>query len=240
MKKQLNKTIVIVLLIFSTVMSTYSQEFSRDSFNIKKTEINIAVADIFARSSTADYYFADSSYINIPYRINSYEYVPEVNFQLGAKFHTLKGAVRISCGFNYSNYSSVDKTNNSVEISYTGSNVRVATGYEWHYAIARVNIYYGADLSWALSNYNHKIIDGPNEIINKSNISYLGINPLLGVVYFITQNLSVGTEVRFTTEIYTGNEKIDSPLNNSTHNYDINGLRTYLGPLGFVSVNIHF
>ncbi len=218
----------------------YSQESVKDSFNIKKTEINIAVTDIFAKSNQLDYYYINSSFGFIPYKMDSYEHIPKTSVQLGAKFHTLKGAVRLSCGFNYSNYSSVDKTNKDNEVTFSGSNARFATGYEWHYTIQRVNIYYGADFSWTLSNYNFKLVEGTEEITVKSNLTYLGINPLLGVNYFITSHLSVGTELRFTAEMYTGNEKVDNNLNNLSYENDINGFRTYLGPLGTISVNIHF
>lgn len=240
MNSSIVKTIILILAIPSIVLDGYSQESTQDSFNIKKTEINIAVADIFAKNVQPDYYYINSSFGIIPYRMNNYEYAPKTNLQLGAKFHTLKGAVRLSCGFSYSNYSSKDKTNKDIEARFTGSNVRFATGYEWHYTIIRVNIYYGADFSWAISNYNLNLDDSYQEIINISNVTFLGINPLVGVNYFITPHLSVGTELRFTAEIYTGNEKVKNTFNNISYEHDINGLRTYLGPLGFLSVNIHF
>ena len=221
-------------------MSAYSQGSVRDSFNYKKTEINIAVSDIFAKSRALNYYYINSSLVNFPYRINSYEYIPNTNLQLGAKFHTLTGAVRLSCGFSYSNYTSSDKTLNNIEITFNGSNMRFATGYEWHYTYSRVNIYFGADFSFAISNYNFNFIDGPTEINNKANVTYLGINPLCGVNYFISPHLSVGTELRFTAEMYTGKENLDNMLNDQSYEYDFNGLRTYLGPLGFISFNIHF
>ena len=234
------RTTIIILAIQAMLTVCYSQESAKDSFNINKTEINIAVADIFAKTRQLDYYYVNSSFGFIPYKMESYEYIPKTSIQLGVKFHTLKGAIRLSCGFNYSNYSSVDKTNKDNELTFNGSNARFATGYEWHYTIQRVNIYYGADFSWTLSNYNFKLEDGSETVTSKSNITHLGINPLVGVNYFITSHLSVGTELRFTAEIYTGKEKVDNPLNNMCYENDINGIRTYLGPLGFISVNIHF
>ncbi len=240
MKSYLHRPIALILASILGILTGYSQEASRDSFNIKKAEINIAVSDIFAKTRPYDYYFVNSSYITIPYRINSFEYIPNTNLQLGAKFHTLKGAIRLTCGYSYSNYSSEDKTINNVEITYTGSNARFATGYEWQYTFTRVNIFFGADFSWAISNYNYKLVDGSDEIINKANIAYLGVNPLVGVNYFITPSLSIGTELRFTVEMYTGSEEVDNILSNTSYEYDISGLRTYFGPLGFISVNIHF
>lgn len=240
MKSYLFKTVIIISALIFVGTASYTQEHEKDSFNIKKTEINIAVADIFAKNDRIDYYYINTTFGFIPYSTNNTEYIPKTNLQLGAKFHTLKGAVRLSCGFNYSNYTSEDKAVNDIKITNSGSNARFATGYEWHYTITRVNIYYGADFSWALSNHNFKYVDGSDEIIIKSNVTYLGINPLVGVNYFITPYLSVGTELRFTAEIYTGKEKVDYVLNNTNYEYDFNGLRTYLGPLGFISVNIHF
>ena len=118
MNLQLFRTIIIILLIFSGGLSAYSQEPVRDSFNIKRTEINIAVTDIFAKSRPTNYYYVNSSYVIMPYRINSFEYIPNTNLQLGAKFHTLNGAVRLSCGFSYSNYASVDNTKN-IDVSFS-------------------------------------------------------------------------------------------------------------------------
>ncbi len=66
-----------------------------------------------------------------------------------------------------------------------------------------------------------------------------GISPLVGVNCFITPHLSIGTEVKFTAEAYSG--KTTNEYNGQEQSeQSTSGFRTQFGPLGFLSINIHF
>jgi hypothetical protein len=65
------------------------------------------------------------------------------------------------------------------------------------------------------------------------------MSPLVGVNFFITPNLSIGTEMKFMMEGFSG--KTIYEYNGEEQETDkSNGFRTQFGPLGFLSFNIHF
>jgi len=78
------------------------------------------------------------------------------------------------------------------------------------------------------------------------NILKYGISPLIGVNYFLTPNLSLGTEIKFSATGYSG--KAESSFQYGEPPYltygdsenKFNGFRTYFGPLGYLSINIYF
>jgi len=66
------------------------------------------------------------------------------------------------------------------------------------------------------------------------------VNPLLGVNVFVTPHLSIGTEVKFTAEYVSGKATYESSSGSNSNDTKSSGFRTRFGPLGFLSINIHF
>lgn len=199
---------------------------------------NIAVANIFARNN-----YVYSSYlvdINGDYFINYYlgEYYARPELIVGVKFHSTKGAVRLGANLSYSNMKNENKSGSND--TYTVMNFRMTfnVGYEWHLTFSRVNIFYGVDLSTSISSLKTKYDESSYNSENKYSELAVGINPLLGVNYYITPNLSIGTEVKYTMEYVS--EKTTNSNNDAEYEHSISGSRTRFGPLGFLSVNIHF
>ena len=80
----------------------------------------------------------------------------------------------------------------------------------------------------------------------KVNVFKYGISPLLGVNYFISPHLSVGTELKINVLEYSGKADESYTENNGydlvagTAEIKIKGINAYFGPLGYLSVNIYF
>jgi hypothetical protein len=240
MKKNISVLILSLIIGSFYSVSSHAQNSEKQEFNNQKTEVNIAVANIFARNNYVyPYYFMDISgdYFS-DYYLGEYYARPEL--VVGVKFHSVKGAVRLGANLSYSNMKNENKSGSND--SYTAKNFRTTfnMGYEWHLTFSRVNIFYGADLSTSISILKTKYDESNYDSENKYSELTVGINPLLGVNYYITPNLSIGTEVKYTIEYITGKTTTKNNSYNSPYEHSVTGLRTRVGPLGFLSVNIHF
>lgn len=232
--------LIALYLLFTSLFASpvLAQDAENKEFNNKKTEVNIAVANIFAKNNwLLPYYYLDGTDLIYEYY---YEYIPQPELQVGVKLHNAKGAFRLATNFQYFNntYENTSGSTNKSKVNNLGFQLNL--GYEWELTYNRVVIYYGADLSTSIDtrkvsqeNYN-----STND--SKYNEFGLGINPLLGVNCFITPNLSVGTEVKFTAEYINGKSTYSSSESSSTNENKNSGFRTYFGPLGFLSINIYF
>lgn len=245
MKKSIPFIVICLLFVSFLNLSVNAQGSESNLFNTKKTEVNIAVANIFAKNNLFyTYYYLDGNYYE-PYIYSNYNPQPEL--VVGIKFHDAKGAFRIGTNIAYNKTTNeaqnlpVDKYNISVFSSL------IYLGYEWHSTFNRVNIYYGIDVSSSYKNtkIKHEYSQSYpyNIVISEYTLNEftIGINPLVGVNVFITNNLSIGTEFKLIAEYVSGKSKSETTSNYP--NIDENkssGFRSRFGPLGFLSVNIHF
>jgi|GEM_PF-1984712 len=243
MKKSISIILFSVFLVSFFTSSICAQEAQKQEFNNKKTEVNVAVSNIFAKNNLVYpyYYYYD---INGDYYVDFYlgDYYPRPELFVGVKLHNTKGAIRLGANLNYSNMKNEEKSSSNATYTIVGFNTQLNLGYEWHLTYSRVNIYYGLDLSTALSNVKSESEnDYANGSINTNKYSEVGvgINPLLGVNFFITPHLSVGTEVKFTAEYVSGKVTYSNSSNDIENENKTSGFRTRFGPLGFLSVNIH-
>jgi hypothetical protein len=237
MKKTLSVLLIVIFSIGFT-SALLSQEAEKAAFNTKKTEVNIAIANVFAKNDFYPYYMYDGTMV-LPYYFY-YDYSqPRTKLIAGLKFHNPKGAVRLAFEFSY-NGGKYDNGNSANTSSYKILEAGMNAGYEWHSTFNRVNIYYGFDMSIAHANYKYINTVNSNEehSTKSSEISY-GMSPLVGVNFFITPNLSIGTEMKFIMEGFSG--KTWDEYNGQEQNENkYSGFRSQLGPLGFLSFNIHF
>lgn len=243
MKKSILYLLACFLITSFFNLSVEAQDTENEIFNNKKTEVNIAVANIFAKNNLLySFYYFDNLYYE-PYIFSNYNPQPEL--VVGVKFHNDKGAFRLGTNLAYSNITSEDLSGPTDKYVIKKFSSALYFGYEWHSTFNRVNIYYGFDISSSYNNTNVK-----NDYVNTypqtpttteyvANEITMGINPLLGVNVFITPNLSIGTEFKFTTEFVSGKTK---EITNDFESDETksSGFRTRFGPLGFLSVNIHF
>ncbi len=208
-------------------------------FNTKNTQVNIGITNIFAKNFVYyDYYFLDGEIYPTLVYDNLYN-VPGV--QLGVKFQNSKGAFRLSTTASFSslNQEGDDPSNKSSHSAFSSS---LNLGYEWQKTFNRVVIYFGFDITSELVNrkftYENSNYNGFVKSETKINEYSVGIRPLLGLNVFIFENVSVGTEIQYSAKYYTGTEK-NSYTSSPDSKSKFNGIRTYFGPLGFLSINVH-
>ena len=232
--------LVIMLSVFHT--QSTSQETNKSEFNLSKTEVNIAVANIFAKNNLWYLMYADGEYLPLSY--DTYFVQPELI--IGMKFHGKSGAFRVGTNFKYSNVTNKNDGGKTEEYTYKNFGSALYIGYEWHKTFSRVMIYYGFDLSANYLSFHskHKYQNSFQNSIIQSEYTYkesaFGINPLLGLNVFITPHLSIGTEVKLSAEYVTGNTESKSSSSSIPNKDESSGFRTRIGPLGFLSVNIYF
>jgi len=223
-----------------------AQDTENKMFNNKKTEVNIAVANVFSKNNYAlPYYYLDGDMYYYSYYYGDFYSQPEL--VVGLKFHDNKGAFRLSTSLSYSNITHEEQNGPSSTYTIKNFGSTINLGYEWHSTFNRVNIYYGFDVSSTIKNIsleNEYTNSYSGEIVkteNKINEFLIGLNPLVGVNVFVTPNLSIGTEFKFIAEYVTGKSEYSSTSSNTESSESkSSGFRTRFGPLGFISVNIHF
>jgi len=244
-------TYALILLFFSCFLSNMinAQDEINKEFNTGKTEFNIAVSNIFSKAYWYPVYIVDN-YGNIIYYTN---YIldnrPLPKLSIGVKFHNKKGAFRLGTSLNYRNQK-VSGEDNTPEVDRVKTFLgEIYFGHEWHTTFQRINIFYGFDVTAAYNNiydkseYNGQSYNSTSEY--KYNGLIFGIDPLLGVNIFITKHISIGTEAKLLLEYSTGKsvskEETTNPYSNPSESTSkFSGFDVSFGPLGFLSVNIHF
>jgi hypothetical protein len=207
-----------------------------------KTEFNIGVANIFASPiyDLITYDYLD----NYPEAILNYP--QRTSLIAGFKFHDPKGAFRLSTNIHYSHQKVKYDDTESNENTYNSFQSILNLGYEWHSNFNKVTIFYGFDLSGGYKKFKSERIDFLDfNTYEHYTITY-GASPLIGVNYYITSNLSLGTELKYNIAAYAGKSKSEynyagSPNSSSGETENkLSGIQTFFGPLGYLSVNIHF
>lgn len=249
MKKENVLPLLLILIFFTIGYSTIAQEDKPKEYNTKKFQISIGVSDIFAKN----YWWYSSWYIDeygsffFPYPDGDYYRQPSLI--LGFKCHGKKGAFRVGVNSRYSNSTHEDMDTIGTTYTFNNFGTTLNLGYEWHLTFERVLVYYGFDASFSHTSFGVKseLVGSPVVRTEEVKIyeSAFGISPLIGINYFITPRLSIGTEVKFTAEYMTGKHKYEQtntnfyPPNYKEEEQKRSGFRTYFGPLGFLSINIH-
>jgi hypothetical protein len=250
MLKKFYLPVIVFLIALITSLTAISQDAEKPEFNNKKVQINIGVADIFAKNYWwYSVYFTDE-YGNLVLQYPFGEIFRQPNIVAGFKYQLGSGALRFGANLSYNSGSLEDDNPRETKNSYSYLGTKLNLGYEWHSTFGRVNVFYGVDGSFGYTNNEirseYMNYDYPSESTSTLKESAIGINPLVGVNFFITPALSIGTELKFTAEYTTGkltSEFIDGapqpPVYDRNEEQKSNGFRAYFGPLGFISLNIH-
>ena len=249
MKKSIFLPTLICLLILTSGYTAMAQEEQKIEYNSKKFQISIGIADIFAKSYWwySNWYMDEYGNLLYPYPDDMYYRQP--NLVLGFKYHDNKGAWRLGFNTRYSSTTHEDSDTSGRKYSFNNFGIALNLGYEWHSTFGRLNVYYGFDASVSHAKYvvESELFGMPviSTDKNTSQETAYGLNPLLGINFFITPNFSIGTEVKFSAEYISGEYKHEETNDNPySPNYEEYGekrssFRTYFGPLGFLSLNIH-
>lgn len=205
---------------------------------MKKTILFIAAVTIVVTCKCQDLpdFSLKRNEVNLGY-FNAFDLYSVGELGIGYKRLGEKGAFRTGMGMNFWKYDRefdfYDEHNSSYELS-------PRIGYEFHQWFKRIRLHYGGDFvtSFAKSSWED-IADDPNydsKTIYKSNS--LGIRPILGLTVYLSKTVSIATETYMDVSFSrTVEERTD---NFGTDSYERKGMKVGLGPLGIISVNLHF
>ena len=241
-----NKRIILMALLCISIGSTsFAQDTEKENTGKKKVEFNIGISNIFAKSNWDllmfdyyDNYFFDPQELFLP---------QHTSLVAGMKSHNKKGAIRLSTSINYSNQNYDDPDDENDENNYQSFSLDLNLGHEWHINYERVTVFYGFDITGGIHNMTLTQKDLEDNYERKYKINNYGFSPLIGMNYFISPKVSIGTEVKYIIMGYTGSNEythkytdgtFDPQTMSSKSNYD--GFKTYFGPLGYLSINIYF
>jgi hypothetical protein len=234
MKKTRLIPIIIVFLCLLVAVSLVAQEGEKKEFNTKKTQFNIAVVNIFSKSNIG-YYVDQNGNMNY----TNLQLYPATKLLLGMKFHNDKGATRLGVTLHYN--TTKNTNDNGSESKFRDLETGFYVGYEWHSTFNRVNVYYGFDLSASYYIWKRIYSSESRDEEDKTRTYTFGIHPLVGVNYFITPYLSIGTEAKLMLQYANGKAEFhpqfpDADIRVNTYQ----DFEVRFGPLGFLSINIHF
>lgn len=238
-----HKTFAFIFIL--NLLFSYSQAQIDEADKIRNNEFSIVVDDIFAKTPIIYYpYFYLDNQVFLPYYDFRYYDITTTKIGLGYKHHFNNSGIRTKLSFGTkSDRTEYSDNDNTEEYNYLSTNFYL--GYEWLLKFRKAHIFYGAE---AFVNYENlkSIASYYNEFNNEQtsestsvNTGY-GVSPLLGVKYFIAGPLSVSTEFKFNVEFVNGKTTFkhsELPTESETKH---SGMETSFGPLGQLSVNIHF
>jgi len=238
---KLYRLLTIALFFSLAYIHLYSQ--NEKSEKARNNELSIVIDDIFAKNPVVylPYYYVNNQLI-FPYYDNNIFDIDITTVGLSYKHHFGNSGIRTKLSLGSKSQNTEYTTNNNEEeYSYLTANLYL--GYEWLIKLKKLHIFYGAEIF-----INHDKLETKNiqkeSYYRKTENSYVkngyGANPLLGVKYYIVNALSVSTEIKYLVEFYKG----ENTYKDSEASEDIiiknSGMITKFGPLGQLSINIHF
>ncbi len=213
-------------------LPSYGQETIEDNF-ASKHELSIVIEDIFAKILTSGQ--SQQDYHSAIYN------APKVG--LGYKYHFDNSAIRTKVSFGLGDYTTDNKNYQRKEAdSY--STFKLFLGYERHENLNNSQFFYGLDVFLYYGKYlntNTYYSGYPYSTYeNKYNTTGFGVSPLIGAKYFFNPMISVSTELKLSIESYKEESLEDYSINWEGSKTKASGLYAKFGPLGQISINIHF
>ncbi len=223
--------LIVFLVCCVIALPIYAQESNENNFATKH-ELSIVIDDIFSDNYAIEDYYMDNSSVDW--------IAPKIG--LGYKFHFANSAIRSKVLFGIKDNVS-DVVSHEIKNESSYKSLKAFVGYELHKNLTKTQLFYGLDV---FINYNHltskesfqynsQIVSINNELENFG----FGVIPLIGVKYFFSPMLSISTEVKYQIESYT-ETRIYSNIYSEGFKTKVTGLNTTFGPLGQLSINIHF
>ncbi|MEZ5072984.1 MAG: hypothetical protein R2751_19075 [Bacteroidales bacterium] len=180
--------------------------------------------------------FAEKNEINLGF-FNAFELNGNGDLGIGYKRMGDRGAFRTALGLDYSSRV-IDRTNyREDQLTHTFT---PRIGYEFHRDFNRLRLFYGGDVQTRFYlNSTDYTYDDPDSNRNSRSESFsVGLRPFLGLTVFVTKTVSISTETFMNIGYYQSTNE-ETYISSST-TYESKGMDIGLGPLGLVSVNLHF
>jgi hypothetical protein len=236
----MKKKMMLFAWFFYTSLVSINLFSQGDTSGVKKPrhELDIIIDDVFAKSPIINYPFVNDIYTP-EYTITA-QNIPKIG--LGYKFNFNHSALRAKFSYG-SGQSTQNYSSNSNSDDYSVVSMQISLGYEFQKNMKKLQLFYGLDLF-----FNYTDLSTTNTNVN-NNTTYIskdvslapgyGASPFVGVKYFVLPNLSISTEINFTTEKYKTIDKTSYTGCPETTSYTY-GSSTHIGPLGNIGINIHF
>ncbi len=233
---------VLTFSLLLVVSFSFSQKQVSDSLYNSNFEFGIVLDDIFARHTQViqmGYWgcLKCSSYNNDYYEFKPN--YPKVGFAMKRYFGNSALRTKISYG---SRRKIIDDKENEQKNKYDHSMLTFSIGYEFHKTVDRTQFFAGVDLLYRKLEgiREHIYFEQGTKSKYTDNITSYGVRPLLGAKYFISPLISVSTEFSLYMEKFDGEEVYEYSENPLDEKTEIGGAETRFGPLGQLSVNVHF
>ncbi|MFH2096014.1 MAG: hypothetical protein ABIJ16_09945 [Bacteroidota bacterium] len=248
------KKIIIFLSIIMIVAISASAQDDTPEFASKKHEISFSVSNVFNSFTTFyyPYFYYDLDYEYL-YLFSGFETME--TYGLGYNFNLGRISLRSSFFFN-SDKDSYDYNEDEYTRDETDMNSFIwegRLGAQWNINSDRAQWYLGMEGFYGNYeyniNYHHEYTNSYtglttiSESSSKLSRASYGICPLLGIKFFITPAISVGTEAKAYVELFSGSHEYSHTSSSgdvSTDEHSNSGMKTGLCPFGRISVAVHF
>lgn len=237
------KKYLIVVIVLLSGINSFAQNSNSDSSKVKH-EISIIIEDIFEKNSFPYYYEYYDRYDYIYYdQFNEDNSGAKIG--LAYRLHFNNYAIRARVLFSSNNNTQNVIDNN--QAIYSRLNLGSFIGVERHLNINKAQLFYGFDFGLSKKKMSYKFDDFIlEEYRQESDVKETSVifSPLLGFKYHFHPAISISTELRFNIEkFYTdyqfkSRDTFDGSVSLIENKKD--GLKTKLGPVGFLSLNFHF
>jgi hypothetical protein len=242
------KISALSIFLLSFTLFANSQDTINDLFS-EKNELSIVIDNVFAKNQDnyPIFYTTSQGSINIiPF--DDFSGYRQTTIGLSYKRHFKKSALRSKISFASHSY----KENDTETVGFRQDSKSLFTsfdlGYEWNVNLTRVRFFYGFDLfinyrknEIVFDNNNIGIVNDFHRVTTLKSTGY-GISPLMGVRIYVTKSISFSTELKFVIGAYNGSDVSETTEGEFNYSSDdsYNGTNFGFGPLGQISVNIHF
>jgi len=209
------RTLSLMIAVLAFSISTYSQD-QKDpvNFSEKKNEINIGFFNVLDMNALQE-------------------------LGIGYKHSTDRGALRVATGFTLN---TENREADDYEYDNSGFELSPRIGYEFHQNFNRLRLYYGVDFVTSFYKSVHEetfpVIDPYETTTYTRKINQVGLRPVLGLTVFLSKSVSLSTETYLKIMYYKTSDNQESPDGSSTSTSK--GMDVGLGPLGIISLNLHF
>ncbi len=234
------KKSIVLLSLMGCFVNYFGQETKVEPTKFKH-EINFVLEDFLSKNSI--YYDNVYNYNNVYYGNNSLYNANLVKAGFGYRLHFGKYALRarILLGTDNSTIEMPDYGTNT--FNYLDLNANL--GIERHLDIGKAQFFYGLDfgIKSGKNDYSFTAKDQltyQNYKTENSSSSFV-IAPLAGFKYQIHPAFSISTEFRFSLEKYENEFKTKYENQPNVEEIQkVEGFKTKIGPVGFLSFNFHF
>jgi hypothetical protein len=242
----LHKYFLVILMLFSFFSLAQDEKTPKEDKKSTqpKNEIRLIVENFFG-NKIIDYAYYNSTGIYYSYDASTNTYFNN-RFRYGLGYNFNFNRIGFRTKLFYSNYNETSTDSRNALSKTTATIFRGSLGVNYQKHLNRIVLFIGSDFGYFKSSlkYNFNTNTQTPSVSNQTNeYSGISIQPLVGFKYFFNENFSISSEIRFIIDKYSGVsdytfDDSNGYLTNSKFSFD--GTSTQLGPLGSISLNVHF